>query len=185
MAEEQIIPILSRLRAPEGSVKKKKRVGRGVGSGKGKTSGRGQKGQKARQPGNIHKLHFEGGQMPLNRRMPKHGFNNPFPTELAVVNVGDLDVFAAGAVVDEKALREKGLVKGSWDGVKVLGTGELSLKLTIKAAGFSESAKAKIEKAGGTVEVVRHAPKPLERHSAARRREAAFAGKKSAKAKKA
>jgi len=167
MTDEQqqaIVPILSRLRAPEGSVKNKKRVGRGVGSGKGKTSGRGQKGQKARQPGNIHKLHFEGGQMPLNRRMPKHGFNNPFPTELAVVNVGDLDVFAAGAVVDEKALREKGLVKGPWDGVKVLGTGDLSLKLTIKATGFSESAKAKIEKAGGTVEVIKHTPKPIERH---------------------
>jgi len=167
MAEEQKVadvPILSRLRAPAGSVSQKKRVGRGVGSGIGKTSGRGQKGQKARQPGNIHKLHFEGGQMPLNRRMPKHGFNNPFPTELAVVNVGDLDVFSAGATVDEKALREKGLVKGPWDGVKILGNGDLVLKLTIKAAGFSESAKAKIEKAGGTVEVVKHTPKPIERH---------------------
>jgi len=164
MSDEQNIPILSRLRPPEGSVSVKKRVGRGVGSGVGKTSGRGQKGQKARQPGNIHKLHFEGGQMPLNRRMPKHGFNNPRPTLLAVVNVGDFDVFAAGATIDEKALREKGLVKGPWDGVKVLGNGELALKLTIKATGFSESAKAKIEKAGGTAEVVKHEPKPVERH---------------------
>jgi large subunit ribosomal protein L15 len=164
VADHQNIPILSRLRAPEGSVAVKKRVGRGVGSGKGKTSGRGQKGQKARQPGNIHKLHFEGGQMPLNRRLPKHGFSNPFPTELAVVNVGDLDVFAAGATVDEAALREKGLVKGPWDGVKVLGNGELSLKLTIKASGFSASAKAKIEKAGGVAEINKHVPKPVVRH---------------------
>ena len=167
MAEEQKVadvPILSRLRAPVGSVSQKKRVGRGPGSGNGKTSGRGVKGQGKRSAGRETPLHFEGGQMPLNRRMPKHGFNNPFPTELAVVNVGDLDVFAAGAVVDEKALREKGLVKGPWDGVKVLGTGELSLKLTIKATGFSESAKAKIEKAGGTVEVIKHTPKPIERH---------------------
>ncbi len=161
---DQNIPILSRLRAPEGSVSVKKRVGRGVGSGKGKTSGRGQKGQKARQPGNIHKLHFEGGQMPLNRRLPKHGFSNPFPTELAVVNVGDLDVFAAGATVDEDALRERGLVKGPWDGVKVLGNGELTHKLTIKATGFSASAKAKIEKAGGTAEVNKRIPKPIVRH---------------------
>lgn len=164
VADDKNIPILSRLRAPEGSVAKKKRVGRGVGSGIGKTSGRGQKGQKARQPGNIHKLHFEGGQMPLNRRLPKHGFNNPWGTRLAVVNVGDLDVFAAGTTVDEKALREKGLVKGPWDGVKVLGNGELSLKLTIKAEGFSASAKTKIEKAGGAVEVIKHEPKPVVRH---------------------
>jgi large subunit ribosomal protein L15 len=181
--DDKNIPILSRLRAPAGSVSQKKRVGRGVGSGIGKTSGRGQKGQKARQPGNIHKLHFEGGQMPLNRRLPKHGFNNPFATRLAVVNVGDFDVFAAGTTVDEKALREKGLVKGPWDGVKVLGNGELALKLTIKAEGFSASAKAKIEKAGGTIEVVKHEPKPLVRHSAAARRAAAIgAGKKAKKA---
>lgn len=164
MAEQAQAPILSRLHPPAGSVSVKKRVGRGPGSGLGKTSGRGQKGQKARQPGNIHKLHFEGGQMPLNRRMPKHGFNNPFPTELAVVNVGDLSVFSAGATVDQKALREKGLVKGPWDGVKILGNGELSLKLTIKAEGFSASAKAKIEKAGGTVELIKHEPKPVVRH---------------------
>ena len=164
MADEQQVPILSRLRAPEGSVSQKKRVGRGVGSGVGKTSGRGQKGQKARQPGNIHKLHFEGGQMPLNRRLPKHGFNNKFPTELAIVNVGDLDVFAAGATVDQSSLREKGLVRGAWDGIKILGNGELSLKLTIKAEGFSASAKAKIEKAGGTIEVIKHEPKPVVRH---------------------
>lgn len=164
MAENHEVPILSRLRAPVGSVSVKKRVGRGVGSGLGKTSGRGQKGQKARQPGNIHKLHFEGGQMPLNRRLPKVGFNALFPRKIAIVNVGDLDVFEAGATVDEKTLREKGLVKGAWDGVKILGTGELTLKLTIQAEAFSASAKAKIEKAGGTMEVIRHIPKPIVRH---------------------
>jgi large subunit ribosomal protein L15 len=172
MSDEIQVPILSRLRAPAGSVSVKKRVGRGVGSGVGKTSGRGQKGQKARQPGNIHKLHFEGGQMPLNRRLPKHGFRSLFPTELAVVNVGDLDVFAAGATVDEAALREKGLVRGAWDGVKVLGNGELTLKLTIKARGFSASAKAKIEKAGGTAEVVKHEPKPVEHRKHAKLKKA-------------
>ncbi len=180
MADEQQVPILSRLRAPEGSVSQKKRVGRGVGSGVGKTSGRGQKGQKARQPGNIHKLHFEGGQMPLNRRLPKHGFNNKFPTELAIVNVGDLDVFAAGATVDQSSLREKGLVRGAWDGIKILGNGELSLKLTIKAEGFSASAKAKIEKAGGTIEVIKHEPKPVVRHSASSRSGSAAGKKKKA-----
>jgi large subunit ribosomal protein L15 len=172
MAEEAQVPILSRLRPPEGAVSVKKRVGRGPGSGVGKTSGRGQKGQKARQPGNIHKLHFEGGQMPLNRRMPKHGFRSLFPFELAVVNVGDLDVFAAGATVDEKALREKGLVKGPWDGVKILGNGELSLKLTIKATGVSASAKTKIEKAGGTIEIVKHEPKPVEHRKHAKAKKA-------------
>ena len=112
------VPILSRLRAPKGAVTKKLRVGRGPGSGLGKTAGRGQKGQKARQPGNIHKLHFEGGQMPLNRRLPKVGFNSPFPRELAAVNVSQLEVFEAGTTVDEAALRARGLVKGRWDGVK-------------------------------------------------------------------
>jgi large subunit ribosomal protein L15 len=166
------VPILSRLRAPEGAVQKKLRVGRGVGSGLGKTAGRGQKGQKARQPGNIHKLHFEGGQMPLNRRLPKVGFNSPFPTELAEVNVKQLAIFDAGATVDEKALRERGLVKGRWDGVKILGNGDLGKKLVVKAEKFSASAKEKIEKAGGTAEVVEHPVAPVVRHK-----------KKSAKAK--
>ena len=102
MSEE--IAILSRLRAPEGAVRNKKRVGRGIGSGIGKTSGRGMKGQKARQPGNIHKLHFEGGQMPLNRRLPKVGFNSLNPTNYAPVNVAALNVFDNGATVDEKTL---------------------------------------------------------------------------------
>jgi large subunit ribosomal protein L15 len=129
---EKTVPILSRLRPPEGAVRTKKRVGRGPGSGLGKTAGRGQKGQKARQPGNIHKLHFEGGQMPLNRRLPKVGFNTPFPRELAAVNLKQLDVFEAGTTVDEAALRSRGLVKGRWDGIKILGTGELAKKLVIR-----------------------------------------------------
>lgn len=166
MADETYVPILSRLRAPEGAVQKKKRVGRGVGSGLGKTAGRGQKGQKARQPGNIHKLHFEGGQMPLNRRLPKVGFNALFPRELAAVNVKDLGVFEAGATVDMAALRERGLVKGRWDGVKILGTGELTKKLTVKADGFSASAKEKIEKAGGSVETIERKVAPVARHKA-------------------
>jgi large subunit ribosomal protein L15 len=164
MADEKEIPILSRLRAPVGAVQKKKRVGRGPGSGLGKTAGRGQKGQKARQPGNIHKLHFEGGQMPLNRRLPKVGFNSLFRTNLAPINVKTLELFEAGTTVDEAALRARGLVKGRWDGVKILGTGELTKKLTVKAEGFSASARTKIEGVGGTVEVVEHPVAPVVRH---------------------
>jgi large subunit ribosomal protein L15 len=164
MADQSDIPILSRLRAPVGAVTTKKRVGRGPGSGLGKTAGRGQKGQKARQPGNIHKLHFEGGQMPLNRRLPKVGFNSLFPNELVGVNLRQLDVFAAGATVDEAALRERGIVKGRFDGVKILGAGELTKKLTIKAHGFSASAKEKIEKAGGTAELIERKVAPVVRH---------------------
>lgn len=159
------VPILSRLRPPAGAVRPKKRVGRGPGSGLGKTSGRGQKGQKARQPGNIHKLHFEGGQMPLNRRLPKVGFNSPFPRRLATVNVSDLDVFEAGATVDEQALRSRGLVKGRrWDGVKVLGRGEVSKNLTVRVEALSASAKEKIAQAGGTVEIVERKVAPVVRH---------------------
>lgn len=163
-AEAKNIPILSRLRAPEGAVRNHKRKGRGVGSGLGKTSGRGQKGQTARQPGAFHKLHFEGGQMPLNRRLPKIGFENIFRKTYAVVNVSDLEVFAAGATVDEASLREKTMVRGKWDGVKILGQGELKKKLTVKAEKFSASAKDKIEKAGGTCQVVEHPVKPVVRH---------------------
>lgn len=148
------VPILSRLRAPVGANTKRLRVGRGLGSGLGKTGGRGQKGQKARQPGRIHKLNFEGGQMPLARRLPKHGFNNIFAKTVVTVNVKDLARFDAGATVDATALVEEGLIKGRFDVVKVLGDGELDKKLTVKAHRFSASAKEKIEKAGGTVEVV-------------------------------
>jgi large subunit ribosomal protein L15 len=180
---DQNIPILSRLRPPEGAVQNKKRVGRGPGSGLGKTAGRGQKGQKARQPGNIHKLHFEGGQMPLNRRLPKVGFNSPFPRELAAVNVKSLEVFEAGATVDEAALRERGIVKGRWDGVKILGQGELTKKLTVKADGVSASAKEKIEKVGGSVQLIEKTVAPVARHKAkGGDRKARRAAKKAAKA---
>jgi large subunit ribosomal protein L15 len=154
MADTPEVPPLSRLRPPRGAVQNKKRVGRGVGSGLGKTSGRGQKGQKARQPGNIHKRHFEGGQIPLQRRLPKGGFHNLFALKSVEVNVRDLNRFDAGSTVDADALRAKGLVKGRFDVVKVLGLGELDRKLTVKAHGFSASAREKIEKAGGVAEQI-------------------------------
>lgn len=135
-----------------GSVKDVKRIGRGHGSGNGKTAGKGHKGQKARA-GHGMRPGFEGGQMPLQRRVPKRGFNNIFATEYVIVNVSDLDVFENGAVVDTEALKSKGLVKKTLDGVKILGNGELSKKLTVKAAAFSASAKEKIEAAGGKAEV--------------------------------
>jgi large subunit ribosomal protein L15 len=138
---------LSKLAKPAGATKKKTRRGRGVGSGLGKTAGRGQKGQYARARG--FKPHFEGGQTPIQRRMPKRGFNNPNPTETAEVNVGSLEVFAAGATVDEKALRAKGLVKGQVDQIKVLGNGTLTKGLNVTAHVFSKAAQEKITKAGG------------------------------------
>jgi large subunit ribosomal protein L15 len=154
MADNEV-PILSRLSPPPGAVREKKRVGRGPGSGLGKTAGRGQKGQKARQPGNIHKLAFEGGQMPLARRLPKHGFVNIFSKKVAEVNLRDLTRFDAGSTVDVDALIGAGLVKGRFDLVKVLGKGELDRKLTVRAHAFSKGAREKIEKAGGAVEVIR------------------------------
>lgn len=150
--------ILSKLQAPEGAVKKAKRIGRGVGSGNGKTAGRGQKGQKARSKGNINKLHFQGGQTPLQRRLPKRGFRNPLATPVAEVNVGDLEVFDAGATVDLAALHGKNLVPAALKDmqkarveVKVLGSGDLTKKLTVHAHRFSASALKKIEAAGGKV----------------------------------
>jgi large subunit ribosomal protein L15 len=137
---------LSKLHKPVGSNSKKLRKGRGVGSGLGKTSGRGSKGQYAR---NGVKRGFEGGQTPLTRRLPKRGFNPPFRVLLAEVNVGDLERFDAGAKVDEKALRACGLVKGRCERIKILGNGELKKKITVSAHAFSKSAVAKIEKAGG------------------------------------
>lgn len=151
--------ILSKLQAPEGAVKKKLRVGRGVGSGVGKTSGRGQKGQKARSTGNINKRHFQGGQTPIQRRLPKRGFRNPLADVVVNVNVGSLDLFEDGAAVDATALRKSRLVHGRFDQLKVLGDGELTKKLTVSAHRFSKSAIAKIEKAGGTV-VVLAPPEP-------------------------
>jgi large subunit ribosomal protein L15 len=143
--------VLSKLGPPAGSGKKAKRVGRGPGSGLGKTSGRGQKGQKSRSGGGVHPG-FEGGQMPLQRRLPKRGFKNPFRKQWAVVNVGRLDVFENGAVVDVKALLERGLISKVGDGVKVLGKGEIKKKLTVKVHAISAGALAKIEQAGGTFE---------------------------------
>ena len=140
---------LSKLAKPAGATRDKVRLGRGVGSGLGKTSGRGQKGQYARTRG--FKPHFEGGQTPLQRRLPKRGFINPFPTITAEVSVGDLDGFNAGANVDESALRDSGLVKGRYDRIKVLGNGEITKAVTVSAHAFSKSAAAKIEKAGGKV----------------------------------
>ena len=136
-----------------GANKARTRKGRGIGSGNGKTAGYGSKGQKARS--GVKRAGFEGGQMPLQRRLPKVGFNNIFATRYAIVNVADLEkVFEAGAVVDTEALKAKGLVKKTLDGVKILGNGELTKALTVKAAAFSASAKEKIEKAGGKAEVM-------------------------------
>lgn len=144
--------ILSNLKPPQGSKKPRTRVGRGTGSGLGKTAGRGQKGQKARC--GHRKPAFEGGQTPMARRLPKLGFTNIHATRIANVNVGALDVFDAGAIVTVEALRERRLVRGVCDGVKILGDGELGKNLTVKAHAFSAGAKAKIEKAGGVVEVI-------------------------------
>ena len=137
----------------EGSTKDVKRVGRGHGSGNGKTAGKGHKGQHARA-GRGTRIGFEGGQMPLHRRIPKRGFNNIFATSYAIVNVAALEVFEDGAVVDAAALMEKGLITKEMDGVKVLGNGNITKKLTVKAASFSASAKEKIVAAGGKYEVL-------------------------------
>lgn len=137
-----------------GSTKERKRIGRGAGSGQGKTAGKGHKGQKARA-GRGMRPGFEGGQMPLQRRIPKRGFNNIFRTEMAIVNVAALEAnYDAGAVVTIDSLVEKGLVKKVLDGVKVLGYGEITKALTVQANAISESAKQKIEAAGGKIEVI-------------------------------
>ena len=144
---------LQELSPAPGSVRDVKRIGRGHGSGQGKTAGKGHKGQKARA-GRGMQLGFEGGQMPLQRRVPKRGFVNIFATTYATINVGSLNMFEDGAVVDAAALKEAGLVKKTYDGVKVLANGNLTKKLTVKAAAYSEAAKAKIEAAGGKAEVI-------------------------------
>ena len=136
-----------------GSTHVNKRKGRGTGTGNGKTAGRGHKGQKARSGGKL-RIGFEGGQMPIARRIPKRGFKNIFGTDYAIVNVADLNQFAEGTVVDAELLKATGLVKKVYAGVKVLGNGELTTKLTVKAAKFSKSAVEKIEKAGGKAEVM-------------------------------
>ena len=144
---------LHELSPAEGSTMASKRIGRGHGSGQGKTAGKGHKGQNARSGGGV-RIGFEGGQMPLSRRIPKRGFNNIFATKFAIVNVADLNKFVDGTVVDAELMKASGLIKKEYDGVKVLGNGELTAKLTVKAAKFSQSAIEKIEKAGGKAEVM-------------------------------
>ena len=144
---------LHELSPVEGSKKEVKRIGRGHGSGWGKTAGKGHKGQKARA-GKGMRVGFEGGQMPLQRRIPKRGFNNIFRKTVVAINVGTLNKFEDGAVVDIAALADKGIVKNSFDSVKILSNGTITKKLTVKANAFSKSAVAKIEAAGGKTEVI-------------------------------
>jgi large subunit ribosomal protein L15 len=144
---------LNNLKPRPGAKHRVKRLGCGESSGHGKTSGKGHKGQKARSGGSI-RLGFEGGQMPLIRRLPKRGFNNAaFKVHYAVVNLDELEIFDAGSEINEQLLREKGLISGKFDGLKILGRGEITKKLTIEADKFSESARQKIEQAGGSVVV--------------------------------
>ena len=144
---------LHELSPMSGSNVESKRKGRGHGSGNGKTAGKGHKGQKARSGGSI-RPGFEGGQTALARRIPKRGFNNIFATKYAVINVSDLEMFNDGVTVDTELLKASGLIKKELDGIKVLGNGELTKNLTVKAAKFSAAAKDKIEKAGGQAEVM-------------------------------
>ncbi len=144
---------LNELKPIAGSKKNRKRVGRGVGSGLGKTCGRGQKGQKSRSGGGIP-ARFEGGQMPLTRRLPKRGFYNRFGKHIAIVNVGDLGSFDKGAVVDVQALQDNGLVNKVGDGVKLLANGDVDKALTVRVHKVSKAARSKIEAAGGSVELL-------------------------------
>lgn len=143
---------LSKLAKPEGATRDKIRKGRGVGSGLGKTAGRGQKGQYARR--STFKPSFEGGQTPLARRLPKRGFKKLFRDVVAEINVAQLEMFDAGAKVDERALRERGLIKGKADRIKILGKGDLTKAVTVTAHSFSKSAQEKIAKAGGKTVLV-------------------------------
>ena len=144
---------LNELSPAEGARKSRFRVGRGLGSGNGKTSGKGMKGQKSRSGGGV-RTGFEGGQMPLYRRLPKRGFKNIFAKVYAEVNVETLNRFEDGATVDAVALIEAGVLKNIYDGVRILGNGELTKKLTVRANGFTKSAEEKITAAGGKVEVI-------------------------------
>jgi large subunit ribosomal protein L15 len=162
---------LNNIKDNAGARKTRVRVGRGIGSGLGKTAGRGHKGQKSRS-GGFHKVGFEGGQMPLQRRLPKFGFTNVFRREFAEVQVGSLEGLTG--VIDEAALKAARLVRGRFDGVVVLGTGELTSKVTVKVDRVTAGARAIIEKAGGSVELV---PAPVTKH------EKAKAAKKAASAK--
>lgn len=144
---------LHELAPAPGSTQAPKRKGRGIGSGNGKTAGRGHKGQNARSGGGV-RPGFEGGQNPLYRRVPKRGFNNPFRTEYAIVNIEELNSFAAGTEVTPAVLLEQGIVKNPLAGIKILGNGELNVALTVKAKKFSQSAVEKIQAAGGKTEVI-------------------------------
>ena len=144
---------LHELSSVPGSTKEPKRIGRGHGSGQGKTAGKGHKGQKARA-GRGMRVGFEGGQMPLQRRIPKRGFNNIFAKNIVTINVGTLEVFENGAVVDTQALIDSGLVKKCCDGIKILANGNLTKSLTVNVTAFSEAAKQKIEAAGGKATVI-------------------------------
>ena len=144
---------LNELKPAEGSTRESYRVGRGPGSGNGKTAGKGHKGQNARSGGGV-RPGFEGGQIPLYRKLPKRGFINHFAKKYAIVNVSDLNHFEDGAVVDAEALLAARIIRNVLDGVKVLGNGEITKKVTVKAAVFSATAKEKIEAAGGTAEVL-------------------------------
>jgi len=144
--------LLHELSPAIGAKKNRKRLGRGGASGTGKTSGKGAKGQKARSGGGT-RPGFEGGQMPIHRRLPKRGFTNIFKKVFAVVNLSDLAAFADGSVVDEQSLIQIGVVKGKFDAIKILANGEISTAITVKVANISHNAKTKIEAAGGTVEV--------------------------------
>lgn len=144
---------LNELRPVAGARKRRKRVGRGPGSGHGKTACRGHKGQNSRSGGGV-RPGFEGGQMPLHRRTPKRGFTNIFKKRFAIVNVEDLNRFDANSLVDPAALKEKGIIRKVYDGVKVLGTGEIQIPLTVRVHRISSSAAMKIEKAAGRVEVI-------------------------------
>jgi len=144
---------LHELAPAAGSTFTPKRKGRGIGSGNGKTAGKGHKGQNARSGGGV-RPGFEGGQNPLYRRLPKRGFNNPFRKEYAIVNIQDLNSFAAGTEITPEVLLEKGIVKNALAGIKILGNGELNVGLTVKANKFSQSAVEKIQAAGGKTEVI-------------------------------
>ncbi len=144
---------LNELSPAIGARKNRKRLGRGMASGTGKTSGKGAKGQKARSGGGV-RPGFEGGQMPIHRRLPKRGFTNIFKKEYVIVNLSELAAFESGAVVDEASLIQHGIVKGKFDAIKVLANGEITTSITLKIGHISTSAKAKIEAAGGTVEVI-------------------------------
>lgn len=144
---------LHELGPPEGSGKNKKRKGRGVGTGNGKTAGRGTKGQNSRSGGGI-RPGFEGGQMPIHRRLPKRGFYNIFKKYYAIINVSDLERFESGSTVNEAALIQKRIIKGKYDGIKLLGDGEISYPLVVQVNNVSRAAREKIESAGGKVEVV-------------------------------